>query len=176
MRERIAGRVIVALRGIAENPFVEAVTPGWPCPATELTSVTNHCDRDQTALGAHLQGDERIAKRRFSDFEVTLLGTTGNRFAGITENISENGCFVSLQDGAELAAGRLIALTLPDDKVVSGSVVWSYRSAVGIRFLVPLETKVVDDLVKRSLHARLERFQPSINPTDRLTSLPKWDK
>lgn len=126
-------------------------------------------------MGARLQGDERIAKRRFSDFEVTLSGTTGNRFAGVTENISESGCFVSLQDGAELASGRLIALTLPDDQIVSGTVVWSHKSTVGIRFLAPLDPDVVDDLVKRSLHARLERFQPSNDPTDRLTPLPRWN-
>jgi hypothetical protein len=93
-----------------------------------------HCAKDHAAAGTPLQGDERRAKRRFSDFEVTLWGTTGNRFVGVTENISENGCLISIQDGAELAAGRLIALTLPDDKVVSGSVVWSYKSTVGYAF------------------------------------------
>lgn len=135
--------------------------------------MSTHWAKDHAAANTRLQGDERTSTRRFSDFQVVISGTTGNRFAGITENISESGCFVSIRDGAELAAGRLIALTFPDDKVVEGSVVWSFKSTVGIRFLVPLASEVVDNLVRRSLQARLERFQPSIDPTERLSSLPR---
>lgn len=138
--------------------------------------MSDQCSQYQALEKARVQGDERIARRRFSDFEVAISGTTGNRFEGITENISEHGCFVSLRDDAELAAGRLIALTLPDDKVVSGTVVWSHKSTVGIRFVDPLDPDVVDDLVKRSLYARLERYKRSSDGSDRLNSLPKRDQ
>jgi hypothetical protein len=174
--EKIAGKAIGVQGRTVENRCVGPVIRSLPRLAIELTNMCSQCVKDQPFPDAVIQGDERIAKRRFADLEVAISVPKGNRLKGIIENVSENGCFVSLQDGAELAAGRLIALTLPDEKVVSGRVVWSHNRRVGICFVQPLGPDVVDDLVKRSLYARLERFQPTDASFERLDSLPKWEE
>jgi hypothetical protein len=153
---KVAGKAIGVQGRTVENRCVGPVIRSLPSLATELTHMSSQSIKHEPVPDAGIQGDERIAKRRFADLEVAISGPQGNRLKGIIENVSENGCFVSLHDGAELAAGRLIALTLPDEKVVSGSVVWSHNRRVGICFVQPLGPDVVDDLVKRSLYARLE--------------------
>lgn len=118
--------------------------------------------------------DERDSKRRFCDLEVSIIDPAGNHSAAQVENISENGCFVSLLGKSDLSAGYIVALSLPDGELLRGSVAWSFADKAGISFLVPLDSAKIDDLVKQSLYRRLERFRPTRSTEKRLTSLPRW--
>lgn len=120
--------------------------------------------------------DARLVSRCFAELECTLKSSAGRCYAGIVENVSENGCFVSILHGESLDSESVVALSLTNYPVIPARVVWSLRSKIGLRFISPLKASVVQGFVKQSLLQRLERFRPEVDPIKPLPPLANWDR
>lgn len=118
--------------------------------------------------------DERISRRRFAELEVTLRGTTGNSYAGVIENISENGCMVSILDSGEPSVGRMVSLKFKRT-IMIGRIVWCRSNKVGVRFVSPINSGTIEEQVELALACRLSRAKFSYGPIANLPSSHLWD-
>lgn len=120
--------------------------------------------------------EERVATRRFADFETTILCSGGRRYAALIENISENGCRAQMLVCEPPDTGCVVIFPLPSFGYATGKVAWSRDNAIGIVFLVELASSSVNELVKLSLLDRLQAFSPQARPLKNLPAPARWMK
>ncbi len=115
-----------------------------------------------------LPKDERTQWRRFADLDVELRGATGNTYAATLGNLSENGCMLTLGYGDRLKRERLVGFKLGHEHHAIGRVVWTRENVLGLRFLAPVPTSVVEQVTFASLSRRLAQARLPFNPIEDL--------
>lgn len=117
-----------------------------------------------------IPGDERSHWRRFAELDVVLRGTTGNTYAATVQNLSEQGCKLALAYGDRMKRDRLVGFKLGDTHYAVGRVVWTRENVVGLSFLSPLSSTLVEQVTFASLSKRLAQARLS---RDEIKDLPR---
>ena len=107
------------------------------------------------------RADERSSQRQFSELPVTITGSSGLHLAGMMRNLSETGCFINLIHQEAPAIDKIIGFKVEGHAPIMARVTWRDDNVFGARFCNRIEPGLVQELVRRSLLARLATHVPS---------------
>lgn len=149
----------------AREPTDGPESVGQQAPLSSLLSMQE--------LG--LQGDKRWALRRHIEVDATLTDPDGLVFSVNLTNISEEGCAIRTTSRVELARDVIHSLKVTGLGPLPCHLVWLSDNKAGLAFCESLHPAIVQNLVMKSLHARIilrmaqpERFD------SRLENLPPF--
>ncbi|MFO6447116.1 PilZ domain-containing protein [Erythrobacter sp. NE805] len=120
--------------------------------------------------------DRRWALRRKLELPADLKDADGHTHAATIVDISEEGCRIETASGREIDRHRLHTVKITGLEAIPAYVSWSRESSAGLTFAEPLHPAVVQNLVVKSLYARLSRFEENRKARGRegLSGLPPF--
>lgn len=122
-----------------------------------------------------IKPDRRWAIRRSIDLDADLTDTAGLRCTAKVTDISEEGCMIRFHSGRNLESHLLHSIKVTGLEVLSGYVIWCADGTAGLVFNEPLSPATVQDLVMKSLYAKMSRrMTQQKGPADILPPLPPF--
>jgi hypothetical protein len=92
----------------------------------------------------------RLAPRRLVNAPAEIVSSAVGHLQATITDISRLGCRAELF--CRFAEGDVLLVNLPDKVLTSGRVIWSTSTAVGLKFISPIATGVLNQLIARFPH------------------------
>lgn len=130
-------------------------TSQLPCAHVDRTRAAKRAGTDGRS-GA-VEPDPRWAIRRSIDLDADLTDSAGMRCTAKVTDISEEGCMIRLPSGRILERHLLHSIKVTGLEALSGYVIWCADGKGGLVFSEPLSPAMVQNLVMKSLYAKISR-------------------
>ncbi len=104
-----------------------------------------------------IEPDRRWAIRRSIDLDADLTDTAGMQCTAKVIDISEEGCMIRFHSGRNLERHLLHSIKVTGLEALSGYVIWCADGRAGLVFSEPLNPATVQNLVMKSLYAKISR-------------------
>jgi hypothetical protein len=107
------------------------------------------------------EAERRWARRRGLELDADVTDAQGMSYAAKITDISEEGCSLRTLCGSDLVRELVHEIKVTGLDVINAYVIWSAEGRAGLSFATPLQSATVENLVMKSLYARLSR--PVVN-------------